>query len=46
MGAFGLSWTVKKGVAYSLLPLFNPKTLQNYKRNHIGKHKIFKTAVA
>ncbi|ODN02350.1 Glucose dehydrogenase [FAD, quinone] [Orchesella cincta] len=36
MGAFGLSWTVRKGSAYSLLPLFNPLTLQEYKRHHTG----------
>ncbi|CAL8111598.1 unnamed protein product [Orchesella dallaii] len=36
MGAFGLSWTVKKGSAYSLLPLFNPLTLQEYKNHHTG----------
>ncbi|OXA60509.1 Glucose dehydrogenase [FAD, quinone] [Folsomia candida] len=37
MGAFGLSWTIrKKKSAYSLLPLFNPITLKEYTLKHTG----------
>lgn len=39
MGAFGLSWTIrKKKSAYSLLPLFNPITLKEYTLKHTGKN--------
>lgn len=42
MGAFGLSWTVKKKrSAYSLLPLFNPITLKEYTLKHTGKKFVF-----
>jgi hypothetical protein len=38
VGAFGLSWTVrKKGSAYSLAKLFNPLTLKEYTRHHNGE---------